>query len=59
MAGNNEVVEEVDEKVALRMLYDGAIYPHARDTYRVSALLSSVLAPCSIYVFLIFSGTGT
>lgn len=42
MAGNNELVEELDEKMALRMLYDGAIYPHARDTYRVGYLY-----PCS------------
>jgi len=39
LTGNNELVEEVDEKMALRMLYDGAIYPHARDTYRVSDFL--------------------
>ncbi|KAG0622636.1 hypothetical protein M758_3G112500 [Ceratodon purpureus] len=36
--GNNELVEELDEKMALRMLYDGAIYPHARDTYRIKRL---------------------
>ncbi|XP_024381374.1 uncharacterized protein [Physcomitrium patens] len=38
LAGDNEVIEEVDEKMALRMLYDGAIYPHARDTYRIKHL---------------------
>jgi hypothetical protein len=36
LTGNNVVVEEVDEKMALRMLYEGAIYRRARDTYRVS-----------------------
>ncbi|KAG0560923.1 hypothetical protein KC19_9G025000 [Ceratodon purpureus] len=35
---NNAVVEEVDEKMALRMLYEGAIYHRARDTYRITHL---------------------
>lgn len=29
-------MEEVDEKMALKVLYEGAIYRHASDTYRVS-----------------------
>lgn len=38
LTGNNVVVEEVDEKMALRMLYEGAIYRRARDTYRIKHL---------------------
>ncbi|KAH8962094.1 hypothetical protein BDL97_05G084600 [Sphagnum fallax] len=34
----NTLIEEVDEKMALRMLYEGAIYPHIRDTYRIVKL---------------------
>lgn len=50
------MVEEVDEKMALRMLYDGAIYPHARDTYRVSGFLSCRLLPIGCLVLINFSG---
>lgn len=36
LVGDNEVIEEVDEKMVLRMLYDGVIYFYVRDIYRVS-----------------------